>query len=112
MPQFDDALIRTVRFQIFFLHFILDFISLQACRGQHNGALVQDPRDCRRFFECQNEQIRERECPQGDLFESSMQICMSEGAVNCGMRRSNDNKILPPTNGNDGGISRDVLRRP
>jgi hypothetical protein len=56
--------------------------------GVRNNERIENPHDCRSFFECFNESPQVKECNQGLLFEVSSRMCIPEFVVNCGRRKS------------------------
>ena len=82
---------------------------LKVCRNQRNGARVADPRNCRFFINCSNQQGTGEECREGELFETSLKRCVNKGAVNCGSRPNHGQEIaLPPRTDLNGPISSSV----
>ncbi|CRK89115.1 CLUMA_CG002669, isoform A, partial [Clunio marinus] len=74
-----------------------DIVIRNICVGVPNHARVPDPRDCGRYFNCVNQRGVGQECDQGQLFETSLAMCIHERAVNCGGRggsNGNNNQII------------------
>lgn len=62
-----------------------------------NGALIENPQNCRAYIECQQNLRLDRECQSGELFETKSGVCLSDFAVDCGNRKispSNDDALM------------------
>lgn len=74
-------------------------LNFKVCIGQQNGVRVADPRDCRRYFSCSNQQRSEGECKLGELFEVNLARCVNEKVVNCGSRANGKNDNISHNDG-------------
>jgi hypothetical protein len=57
-----------------------------SCVGQTNGRLIENPNNCRSYFQCNSGQTIERECEFGYLFNSEYETCDEAHLVTCGRR--------------------------
>lgn len=57
-----------------------------ACVGQRNGRLVENPHNCRSYFECNSGQASERDCEFGYLYDVEIEACEEAHLVRCGRR--------------------------
>lgn len=81
-------------FEILYLLSVKSFeYVFKVCRNQRNGARVDDPRNCRFFITCFNQQGTGDECRDGELFETNLKRCVNKGAVQCGRRPINGREI-------------------
>ena len=97
-------------FEILYLLSVNNFgYIFKVCRNQRNGARVADPRNCRFFISCFNQQGTGEECKESELFETNLKRCVNKGAVSCGSRPIDGRQsILPPQIDLNGQISSSV----
>lgn len=67
----------------------------QVCSGMIDGILLMNPNICNSYYECQNDQVIDRQCDNGDYFDTRVNLCLQDFVVDCGSRRIDDIKIIP-----------------
>ena len=59
----------------------------KVCQGQSPGRRLRNPTNCRAFIECHGENSRvDRECSNGNLFDTGLENCLPAHTVRCGAR--------------------------
>lgn len=56
------------------------------CQGQRNGARLANQNNCRAYVECQGNARIERQCENGQLFDTQLKNCLPAHTVRCGAR--------------------------
>lgn len=64
----------------------INLVKRSVCSGQRDGALFENPHNCRSYFECRSGQGNSRDCELGYLFEAQSSRCVEAYLVQCGAR--------------------------
>lgn len=67
----------------------------QVCSGMTDGMILMNPKICRSYYECNNNQVIDRECNYGEYFDIRVNLCLDGSVVDCGSRTIDDLVIIP-----------------
>lgn len=68
---------------------------IQVCSGIADGVVLMNPNVCRSYYECQNNQVVDRQCDPGNYFDIRVNLCLDHSVVDCGSREIDNVVIIP-----------------